>query len=324
MTGNDIYRAIEFLKAGELVAIPTETVYGLAANAFNANAVAKIYEVKNRPFFNPLIIHTDSVQKMKDWGLTIPDKMSQLINEFSPGPITFVIPSSKQIPDLVTAGTNAVAIRIPNHSLTLSLLEQIDFPLAAPSANPSGFISPTNAWHVNEQLGDKIAYILNGGECSVGIESTIISFVHEEPTLLRLGGISKEEIEKCIGPIIDGTQYTLTKDVEDEAPLAPGMLSRHYAPSHQLIFGNVKKYTAYFEPERIGVIAFSSIYENIPARNQFVLSMNRDLKEAAQKLFSAMREADKLDVDVILAEKFPDEGIGRAINDRLKRASVKE
>jgi L-threonylcarbamoyladenylate synthase len=324
MTGNDIYRAIEFLKAGELVAIPTETVYGLAANAFNANAVAKIYEVKNRPFFNPLIIHTDSVEKMKEWGLTIPEKMSQLINEFSPGPITYVIPTSSQIPDLVTAGTNAVAIRIPNHPLTLSLLAQIDFPLAAPSANPSGFISPTNAWHVNEQLGDKIAYILNGGECSVGIESTIISFVHEEPTLLRLGGISKEEIEKCIGSITDGTQYTLSKDGEDEAPLAPGMLSRHYAPSHQLIFGNVKKYIPYFEPERIGVIAFSSIYENIPARNQFVLSMNRDLKEAAQKLFSAMREADKMDVDVILAEKFPDEGIGRAINDRLKRASLKE
>ena len=162
MVGTELHVAIAHLQNGDLVAIPTETVYGLAANAFDADAVTRIYKVKNRPSFNPLIIHTDSLRKLEEWGLKLPEKMLQLANRFSPGPVTFVIPKSNRIPDIVTAGTEAVAVRIPNHPLTLELLKQLDFPLAAPSANPSGFVSPTNAWHVNEQLGDQIPYILNG------------------------------------------------------------------------------------------------------------------------------------------------------------------
>jgi L-threonylcarbamoyladenylate synthase len=319
-TGTDIDYAIEKLKAGELVAIPTETVYGLAANAFDPNAVTKIYHAKNRPQFNPLIIHTNSMEKLVSWGLNIPDKMALLMQQFSPGPITFVIPASPLIPDIVTAGTGAVAVRIPNHPLTLALLSKIDFPLAAPSANPSGFISPTNAFHVKEQLGDKIAYILNGGSCVVGIESTIISFLQNKPCILRHGGLALESIEKWIGEVDTLSDEGIMD--ETDKPIAPGMLSKHYAPNHRLIFGDVKKYLPYFQHERIGVIAFSSIYENIPARNQFVLSPSRNLDEAAQKLFGVMREVDKLDLDVILAEKFPDEGLGRAINDRLKRAGA--
>lgn len=318
--GNDIEQAIAFLDQGQLVAIPTETVYGLAANAFDADAVTRIYHAKNRPRFNPLIIHTNSLDKLIKWGLELPEKMTRLAARFSPGPLTYVIPKSDRIPEIVTAGTQGVAVRIPGHPLTLELLSKLDYPLAAPSANPSGFVSPTNAWHVNEQLGEKIAYILNGGDCKVGIESTIISFLSDPPAILRHGGVAVEDIESVIGKVSD----PLRGPVNNTNPDAPGMLSRHYAPKHRLIFGDIRKYLSYFEPDRIGVIAFSSVYEKIPVRNQFVLSINRNLDEAAQKLFAAMREADKLDVDVILAEKFPDAGLGRAINDRLKRAGTPE
>jgi L-threonylcarbamoyladenylate synthase len=323
MVGTELSVAIQHLQNGELVAIPTETVYGLAANAFDANAVTQIFKIKNRPLFNPLIIHTDSLRKLQDWGLKMPDKMLQLAQRFSPGPLTYVIPKSERIPDIVTAGTDAVAVRIPNHPLTLELLSRLDFPLAAPSANPSGFVSPTNALHVNEQLGDKLPYILNGGSCEVGVESTIISFLEASPVLLRHGGISREQIEEVIGKIIDKPGEASGRILTDN-PVAPGQLARHYATLHQLIHGDPKKYFNYFKPDRIAVITFSAVYEEVPARNQVVLSQSRSLDEAAQKLFAAMREVDKLDVDVILAEKFPDEGLGRAINDRLKRASVRE
>ena len=320
LVGTDIQQAITFLRLGELVAIPTETVYGLAANAFNPDAVTGIYHAKNRPRFNPLILHTDSLDKLRSWGLELPPEMLKLASKYSPGPITYVIRKSKRIPDIVTAGTSAVAVRIPNHPLTLQLLKELDFPLAAPSANPSGFISPTNAWHVNEQLGDKIAYILNGGDCTVGIESTIISFLQNPPVILRHGGVSLEDIQKEIGPVADRHDGIAGK----EELVAPGMLARHYAPSHRLIFGDVKKYLSYFNPNRIGIIAFSAVYVEVPVRNQFILSQDRNLDMAAQKLFAALRDADKLDVDIILAEKFPDQGLGRAINDRLKRAGTAE
>lgn len=316
MTGTDIHQAITYLNLGELVAIPTETVYGLAANAFNADAVTRIYKAKNRPQFNPLIIHTDSLDKLKEWGLVLPEKMVALAARFSPGPLTYLIPKSDRIPDIVTAGTDAVAVRIPDHPLTLELLRQLPYPLAAPSANPSGLVSPTNAWHVHEQLGDKVAYILNGGDCSVGVESTIISFMEQPPRILRFGGMAMEKVEEIIGPL----QVPTAGYVDN--PVAPGQLARHYATTRKLVVGDPRKYLTYFEPEQIAVIAFSSIYKEIPPRNQLVLSQSRNLDEAAQKLFAAMRDADKLEVELIVAEKFPEEGLGRAINDRLKRAST--
>lgn len=319
MTGTDLNTAIKFLKQGELVAIPTETVYGLAANAFNENAVAKIYEVKNRPQFNPLIIHTDSIEKLKSWGLILPEKMLQLAATFSPGPLTFVIKKSDKIPDIVTAGNDAVAVRIPNHPLTLELLSKLNFPLAAPSANPSGFVSPTNAFHVHEQLGNKISYILDGGNCTIGVESTIISFLDEMPTILRFGGLSLENIERAIGEVNSNFKIQNSK-----IHLAPGMLSRHYATKHKLIFGDIEKYFKYYKHDKIGIISFYKHFEFINDENQFILSRDKNLNEAAQKLFAAMREIDKLDIEVIFAEKFPDEGLGRAINDRLFRASADE
>lgn len=320
MTGTDIERAILLLRSGELVAIPTETVYGLAANAFDASAVTKIYKTKNRPQFNPLIIHTNSIEKLKGWGLSIPEKMSQLVNHFSPGPLTYIIPKSNQIPEIVTAGTPAVAVRIPQHSLTLQLLSKLDFPLAAPSANPSGYISPTSAKHVEQQLGNKIPYILDGGDCQVGVESTIISFLNMTPEILRHGGLSVEKIGAVIGPVNDKVN-TSGKEITTDNPVAPGMLAKHYAPKKQLLHGDIHKLLEGKDLSRITLITFSTIYEKVPLNHQLVLSPAGNLDEAAQKLFAAMRKADEMDIDYILAEIFPDKELGKAINDRLKRAA---
>jgi L-threonylcarbamoyladenylate synthase len=178
--GTDIEKCAQLLREGKLVAIPTETVYGLAANAFNQDAVVSIYEAKNRPFFDPLIIHTDSVDKAKNFVSFFPEKAKRLADVFWPGPLTLLLPRSNEVPDVVTSGLDNVAIRVPDHELTLKLLEQLDFPLAAPSANPFGYVSPTEPEHVQKQLGNKIPYILDGGKCKVGIESTIIGFDGED------------------------------------------------------------------------------------------------------------------------------------------------
>jgi L-threonylcarbamoyladenylate synthase len=314
--GTDINQAIQCLELGLLIGIPTETVYGLAANAFDSSAVLSIYKAKNRPEFNPLIIHSDSLQKFEGWGLHLPEKLKLLAAHFSPGPLTYVIPKSNHIPDVVTAGTDAVAIRIPKHPLTLSLLQKINFPVAAPSANPSGYVSPTNAQHVFSQLEDQVSYILDGGDCKIGLESTIISFLEDTPRILRYGGLAVEEIENIIGKVL------LPAEGFVDNPVAPGQLARHYATRHKLIIGNPHDYMKDYDPERTGIISFSSCYKHIPSKHQFLLSKDRNMDEAAQKLFAAMRQIDQLDIDIIIAEHFPNTGLGRAINDRLKRASI--
>ena len=317
--GNDVSVAAAHLRAGELVAIPTETVYGLAANALDEAAVVRIFMAKNRPQFNPLIIHVANTYQLEKLGLFLPDKAKELAAHFCPGPISFVIPTSEMIPGIVTAGTPAVAVRIPNHPLTLSLLQQLDFPLAAPSANPSGYVSATTAMHVAEQLGDKVGYILDGGECRVGVESTIISFMEAEPRLLRFGGVSLEAIEAIIGKI------ALPEEGYVDNPISPGMLAKHYATKHKMLWGNPQEIlsanrdTAF---EKIASITFKESVDLIPATNQFILSPSGSLEEAASRLFGAMRMADSMDIELIIAEPFPEEGLGRAINDRLKRAST--
>lgn len=316
--GTNIQLAIELLNSNKLVAIPTETVYGLAANAFNESAVLSIYKTKNRPQFNPLIIHSNSIERFEQWGLQIPKEVKLLANKFWPGPLTFIIPANNNVPDIVTAGTGAVAIRVPNHPVTLSLLEKLSFPLAAPSANPSGFISPTSAQHVENQLGSKIDYILDGGVCQVGVESTIISFLENEPKILRFGGLAIEEIEEVIG-------HRLLTNINASKIVAPGMLTKHYAPNHPLfLVDDILKATEGKNMNRVGVITFFNSVNNIPESHQFILSKSKDLNEAASKLFAAMRNIDELDIDEIYAEKFPNTGLGYAINDRLKRASIQE
>lgn len=312
--GNDIAKAKLLLERGELVAIPTETVYGLAANAFNSDAVLKIYEVKDRPKFNPLIIHSNSLERFEEWGIIIPEKLKRLADKFSPGPLTYVVQKSNTIPDVISAGQESVAIRIPNHKMALKLLSEIDFPLAAPSANPSEYVSPTTAFHVQAQLNDKIPYILDGGACSIGVESSIIDMRGDKVRLLRLGGISKEEIEEVLGEEIEDLL------VSDNI-IAPGMMKRHYATSHPIIFEeqiDISKIT-----EQTYALRFSEFADYLPKERQFLLSEKADLNEAAANLFSTMRKMDALEMDFIIAEHFPNIKIGRAINDRLERAASK-
>lgn len=311
--GKNTSLASELLMQGKLVAIPTETVYGLAANALDTTAVAGIFEAKNRPQFDPLIIHTYSAQKAKDYVLDFPDKLMQLAEVFWPGPLTLLLEKKEIIPDLVTSGLNRVAVRVPNHTLTLELLKSLPFPLAAPSANPFGYVSPTQPEHVNKQLGDKVSYILDGGSCEVGIESTIVGMEDEKVCVYRLGGLAIEEIEKICGKVE-------LKINSSSNPEAPGQLKSHYAPMKQLIIGDVNKNLS--NHKNAAVISFGNhSFNNAVA--EFNLSPTQNLKEAAANLFAALREMDESTADVILCDELPENGLGRAINDRLRRAAVK-
>ena len=311
VVGKDIYFAIQLLQSGELVAIPTETVYGLASNALDPIAVAKIFEAKNRPTFNPLIIHLPNLEAVKPYVTELPELALTLANAFSPGPISFLLPKSSIVPDIVTAGSEFVVVRIPNHPLTLELLNNLDFPLAAPSANPFGYVSPVNAKHVMEGLFGKIPYILDGGSCSVGLESTIVGFDQDNIIIHRLGGISVEDIYNCTGkmPILS---------LLHQQPHTPGQLKSHYATKIPLYVGNVEENLERFKTSTIAVISFKHTYKHEGL--SYVLSPSGILAEAAAHLFNVMRTIDNTNAEVILAEVFPDEGLGKAINDRLERA----
>ncbi len=309
--GTDVLQAIAYLQNGETVAIPTETVYGLAANALDDDAVLKIFEAKNRPHFDPLIVHVANKEQIPDYVSAIPEQAIKLMNAFMPGPITLLLKKKANIPDLVTSGLDTVAIRVPQHPLALALLNKLDFPLAAPSANPFGYISPTTAQHVYDQLHGKIPYILDGGSTNVGVESTIVGFEDEQVMVYRLGGLALDEIEKIVGPV-------LLNNMESSNPMAPGLLKSHYAPRKKLYFNPVVK----TEFENIAVIAFDKFVDDYPKEKQVLLSEKGDLHEAARNLFSVMRQLDKSDAEIIVAVKFPDHGLGLAINDRLKRASA--
>ncbi len=329
--GSNIRKAQIELEKGNLVAIPTETVYGLAANAFDIQAVAKIFEAKNRPTFDPLIVHTDSMDKIKNWTTTFPKWAEELGNNFWAGALTLLLPKKAVIPDLVTSGLPHVAVRIPNHQLTLELLRNLDFPLAAPSANPFGYISPTTAMHVFEQLGEKVSYILDGGNCKIGVESTIIGEENGKLTVFRKGGIAIEELEKVVGKLIvkehSNSNPHSDKKQELTKVASSGMLLSHYAPKIKMRLGNINEMIKEYELNKeiqineIGILSFTKNYIQIPIQNQFILSKEGNFAEAAQNLFSYMRELDKLNNKVILAELLPEKELGRAINDRLRRAA---
>ncbi len=314
--GNDIKRAAGLLQEGKVVAIPTETVYGLAANALDTKAVAQVFELKKRPAFDPLIIHLASADGLEQYVKNTGPNFKALYEAFSPGPITYVLPKQSLIPDLVTAGHPTVAVRFPAHPLCRQLLESLPFPLAAPSANLFGKVSPTEAQHVADQFEDSLEYILNGGPAAVGLESTIIDLSGESPLVLRLGGLSMEDIRAVLGKEVKYTKSSSSN------PKAPGMLSAHYSPGIPLSHGNLDSLLDKVDRQRCGSISFCKRIAGIPENQQRVLSPKGDLKEAASKLFGALRSFKAEDIDVILAEEFPNEGLGRAINDRLKRASV--
>jgi L-threonylcarbamoyladenylate synthase len=314
--GGNIKIAKELLEDGKLVAIPTETVYGLAGNALDQQAVLSIFEAKKRPSFDPLIVHTDSLEKLNRFVVQLPQMAVALAERFWPGPLTLLLPKTALIPDLVTSGLDQVAVRIPDHPLTLELLRQLEFPLAAPSANPFGYISPTNAQHVNQQLGDKIPYILDGGESGVGIESTIIGFVENEPVVYRLGGLALEEIESVTGKVS-------TMPHSSSNPKAPGMLKSHYAPGKPFFLSSRKDILVNNEGLTLYLL-FDQFLENVDLSRQRLLSASGDLREAAHNLFALLRELDGMAGSEIRAQTVPDLGLGRAINDRLRRAAAVE
>ena len=309
---DSISEARKYLQT-EVIGIPTETVYGLAANAFDANLVARIFEVKERPKFDPLIIHTYSITEVFKFVKSFPDELMLIAEKFWPGPLTILLPRKAIIPDIVTSGLENVAVRIPNHPLTLELLKSLEFPLAAPSANPFGYISPTKASHVQDQLGSKIPFILDGGPSKIGVESTIIGYDEGALTIFRLGGISVEEIIKFSGNIRIKTHSS--------NPLAPGMIDSHYAPGKRMILGNLDTLIQKHYSENPIVICYDKLLNQYPDEMQIVLSPDSDVRQAATNLFASLRQADLMANSLILAEPVPDEGLGKAINDRLRRAA---
>lgn len=312
----DVRLAAQFLKDGNCVGMPTETVYGLAANAFNPSAVASIFRIKNRPSFDPLILHVNSIEKVHDLVSYMPEKAKLLAEKFWPGPLTMVLPKSDLVPYDVTSGLETVGIRIPSHPMALELLSLLNFPLAAPSANPFGYVSPTSAQHVKDSLGNKPAYILDGGACERGLESTIIGFEGDEPFVYRLGSLAISDIEKCIGSI--GRKLNTSSN-----PSAPGQLKMHYAPKVKLVEMSVDEALTHYAADRIAQLSLQSKNEALLDKNCLLLSKKGDLYEAAQHLFAALRILDTLDVDIAVFEYLNEEGIGAAINDRLRRASAK-
>ena len=317
MISKDIFQAAHLLENNEVVAIPTETVYGLAGNIYSESAIKKIYEIKGRPPNNPLIVHVGSKDQASNLATYVPNKAKVLIDKFWPGPLTLVLPKKEIISNLISSGKDTVAIRMPNHPETLKLLQLLPFPLAAPSANPFGSISPTSAVHVANYFENAIPMILDGGDCKNGIESTIIGFNGEIPILYRLGSISVEAIENEIGSIEIHT-------IEEKSPNAPGMMLKHYSPKTPTVLAtNVIEAVDYYKNKKIGVLVFDSKINNPLVAHQEVLSSNSNLEEAASNLYAAMHRLDKLNLDIIITERFPDNNLGRAINDRLKRASQK-
>ncbi|HUO58835.1 MAG TPA: L-threonylcarbamoyladenylate synthase [bacterium] len=309
---SDIQKAAQIIQEGGIVAFPTETVYGLGADALNPYAVARVFEVKNRPQFDPLIVHVADLRQAEILVTKFPDKALKLAGKFWPGPLTIVLPKSPLVPDIVTSSLPTVAIRVPNHPMALELIRESGRPIAAPSANPFGAVSPTTAEHVRRSLGNKVDLILDGGPCQVGVESTVISLTRKDPVLLRPGGVSLEDLQAVLGRV-DLPPAT------DAKPQAPGQLENHYAPRTALFLDKLS--TTEVQGKKIGLLVF----QEPPDRSSFeaveVLSPQGDLKEAAANLFAAVRRLDEKGLDFILARPVPQEGLGRAINDRLSRAS---
>ena len=331
----NLKRAAEIIKRGGLVAFPTETVYGLGADAFNPRAVAKIFKVKNRPQFDPLIVH---IADLKDATrlCKINRKAKLLMEKFWPGPLTLVLPKLDIVPDIVTAGLKTVAIRMPSHPKALEFIKMASVPIAAPSANPFGYLSPTEAIHVAKQIGNKIDLIIDGGKCAVGIESTVLE-VSRQPTVLRLGGLPVEKIEKAIGKVKISTS--------SKKPRSPGQLSHHYSPRTSLKIIkrslcnrreiDLPKQNLGNKKIKAGLLALTAptplknskyaipLLDKLRFEKIEILSSKGDLIEAASNFFFCLHRLDSAGLDIIYAETVPEIGLGRAIMDRLRKAAAR-
>jgi len=331
-----IEKAAQLLKSGVLVAFPTETVYGLGANALDPDAVAKIFMVKGRPADNPLIVHISDLTQLKEIVEEIPPLTKLLAEKFWPGPLTILLKKKASIPPIVTAGLSTVAVRMPSHPIARALIQAADLPIAAPSANTSGRPSPTSAAHVLDDLSGKIPLILDGGPSQVGLESTVIDVQRENPLILRPGGITLEQLKEII-PNIQIYSPEIMPALEDQPP-SPGMKYTHYAPKAALflykgpieemsnqILMDIQQFLT--ENHRIGILQLipHQYYEVMKKKFPFLeikkLSLNSNLEEIAANLFSSLRSFDELGVEIIFSESINPIGVGLAIMNRLNKAA---
>ncbi|HHY81804.1 MAG TPA: threonylcarbamoyl-AMP synthase [Clostridiales bacterium] len=328
---SDIEEAAQFIKKGEVVAFPTETVYGLGANALDAQAVKKIFQAKGRPGDNPLIVHISDIYQWQDLVDDIPDKALELAENFWPGPLTIILEKSLKVPVEVTAGLDTVGVRMPAHPVARELINLAGVPIAAPSANRSGRPSPTTARHVLEDLDGRIPIILDGGQADVGVESTVLDMTGDVPVILRPGGVTPEMLKEIVGQVkID--PHVMAPLVEDKKVRSPGMKYIHYAPkaSVVLIRGDLDKLINFISQEtrrqiqagkRVGILAtdqtINSYYEGV----RLTMGDRDKPRELAANLFARLREFDELNVDIILAEAVDEKGEGLAVMNRIARAA---
>lgn len=314
MNDKEIIEAKIRLDRGEIVVIPTETVYGLAANMFDEKAVRTIFELKNRPQTNPLIVHISELNQLNQLVSHIPKQYEILIDRFWPGPLTLIFPKSSKVSNLITGNQETVAIRMPKHKVLQKLIKQTGYPLVAPSANPYTQLSPTSSTHVRRFFGDKL-FVLEGGSCKQGIESTIVGVKNEELIILRRGTITKEMLEN-----IEHKSVTYTNG---EGILAPGMAKKHYAPKTPLILvDKIEDLSKYDINGRIGLVFFDDKLDlsfqeavQIPKKNY------TDVTEIATKFYAIFHDLDKLKLDLIIVKSFENKGLGEVLNDKLRRAS---
>tara|TARA_B100000902_G_C27283759_1_gene903289 strand:- start:772 stop:1725 length:954 start_codon:yes stop_codon:yes gene_type:complete len=310
--GKNIDFAKDKLDQGGLVAIPTETVYGLGGNALSLDSINKIFELKKRPSNDPLICHTNSISKIQKYVRKIPDEAYKLSEKFWPGPLTLVFEKKNIIPNKTTSNLNTVAFRIPHKEITLNLLSSLEYPLSAPSANKFGYISPTTTDHVHKNFKEGLDYILDGGRCELGIESTIIGFENNKTIVYRLGSLITEDIEKCIGKI---------KIYPNEVNY-PGSFKNHYSPQKKLYLGEIENLIKKHNNKRIGILCFDSYYDYVKEENQIILSKNSSLLEASKNLYASLYKLDNMkNIDIILTTMVEDTLIGKTINNRLIKSA---
>jgi L-threonylcarbamoyladenylate synthase len=327
-----IQQAAAIIRAGGLVAFPTETVYGLGADALNADAVLALFKAKERPLDNPPIVHIADDKTVYKLAEEISAKAEQLMHQFWPGPLTLVFKKYQDVPDVTTAGLDTVAVRMPKHPVALALIRESGCPIAAPSANLAGKPSPTNAKHVLDDLNGRIDAILDGGSVHIGVESTVLDVSVDPPMLLRPGGVALEALRKAVGEVNLHPFITADKPLSVEKARSPGMLHRHYAPKAQMVLvegivpavmGKIKELTnaCWTDGARVGVLATDETAWAYEADVVKSLGTRRNLDLMAKNLFRLLREFDAENVDVIIAEGVPTEGIGLAVMNRLRKAS---
>jgi L-threonylcarbamoyladenylate synthase len=315
----DIAEAAQLLKEGQVIAMPTETVYGLAANALDPTAISKVYKVKERPATNPLIVHIHTIDQLTSLVIEMGANAQRLAEHFWPGPLTLLLKKNERISDQVTAGSPLVAIRIPKHPMAFELLKSVEFPLVAPSANRYTTVSPTSAEHVAKNLGERIPLILDGGPCEKGLESTVVGFdANDRPLIYRLGAITLEAIQSIV------PEAEVYESALSEPAHSPGMAKKHYAPKTALkVVDDLRAFLEnYSGDQKLGVLSFGHQGLASSPHTLVELSQKRDLEEGSQRLYQSLYALDEANVDLIVAEWFEDKGLGQTLNDKLKRAST--